>query len=194
MPTPQVLRLLAVLVVLLVAPCAHAALTSGEKQALAQIRTAFPSLAHVQQDVSVYPYLGGPSRSWPSSFDSLCLGADGYEIHGVRCVSGHVGEFFLYVCFSPPHLDIRALRVLTKRLSGSFSSSDAWGAKDPAKPLDLVPSLSHLQKLYVHEFPFSFAFSFNPRGDCGTIRLAIKPEFSSLTALPRSPFPPTFRV
>lgn len=79
-----------------------AALSDGEKQALAQIRLAFPSLAQVHQDPALYKTFGGPSHSWPENFDTLCNSPDdGYEIHGIRCSSGHVDEIFLYAPIYP---------------------------------------------------------------------------------------------
>ena len=95
-----------VALLLVAASSAHAALTTGEKDSLAQLLQAFPALSVAQQDPNLYYLQNGASWSWPSNFDNLCLGADGYEIHGIRCSAGHVAELFLYVpslTSDPPH-------------------------------------------------------------------------------------------
>lgn len=79
---------------------AHAALTTGERNALGDLLRAFPALSLVQQDPSLYYLQNGNSASWPSTFDSLCSGNDGYEILGIRCENGHVRELFLYALIS----------------------------------------------------------------------------------------------
>ena len=74
-----------------------AALDASEEAALSQILAAFPSLSLVQQDSSLYEEMNGPSKNWPSNFSTVCLGPDGYDIHGIYCVAGHVEGIYLYV-------------------------------------------------------------------------------------------------
>jgi len=90
--------LLLLLVAFLAIFSSVASLDPGEVVALGQILAAYPSLSLVQQDPRLYPILNGSSKSWiPSAFPALCSAGDGYVIHGVRCVSGHVDALFLYV-------------------------------------------------------------------------------------------------
>ena len=73
---------------------AVATVSLTESTALSALLVAFPSLSHVQQDFLLYPAMNGTSNSWPSTFSTLCSGADGYEIHGIRCAGGHVDTIF----------------------------------------------------------------------------------------------------
>jgi hypothetical protein len=75
---------------------AEAALTIQEKDALSSLLLAFPSLASIPTSFHFFEnnYAGG---SWLGSPDDLCLGDDGYEWHGLKCVGGHIRALSLYV-------------------------------------------------------------------------------------------------
>lgn len=83
--------------ILLLASCAHAILTTGERDALAQILEAFPALWNPGQDASLYEITGGPLKRWTDDFSNICAGEDGYKIQGVHCAGGHVDGLLLYV-------------------------------------------------------------------------------------------------
>lgn len=92
LPTFPIL-LCSVLLVIAVSPTL-AALSAGEKAALAQLGKAFPALSNVQVDANLRSEMDGERSSWPKDFSSVCLGPDGYDIHGVRCFSGHIDTIY----------------------------------------------------------------------------------------------------
>ena len=98
-----------ILICTITSPCE--AIDASEEAALSQLLVAFPALLLVQQDTTLYDEMNGPSKSWPSSLSTVCSGPDGYDVHGISCVGGHVAGIYLYAALHLPSLSAESLRL-----------------------------------------------------------------------------------
>jgi len=74
----------------------HAALTSGEVQALEALQDAFPALTDVALSFRQPTSAGRISQNWAGDFSNVCSSGDGYELFGVRCAGGHIDQIRWY--------------------------------------------------------------------------------------------------
>jgi len=88
-------HVIATLFLLLIVICSapsHALLDVQEQDALAELLSVFPALSNVPQYWRRSFVGTSVPANWPSNFSSICSGADGYDLYGIRCAAGHVDQ------------------------------------------------------------------------------------------------------
>lgn len=84
--------------IVLMSGSSHGLLTTGEKDALAELLSIFPNLGYIGTSQVGHDQNIDYGRAWTNNFDSLCL-SDGYDYYGLYCSGGHISGLVLYVAF-----------------------------------------------------------------------------------------------